>query len=159
MHRLRSRHIVIRFKLASWTLVLKCLLVPAALILLGYALIEEDHKLACLALGMAVSTVPLAIWQWMLSLQARCPLCLVPPVAHRDCTKHSSARPLFGSYRLRVANSVIFKNHFRCPYCGEFTTMETRADRPRSARHGGKPHLKEASAAVIVTDSRRRSMK
>lgn len=73
---------------------------------------------------------------WILSLlvffikrtSVRCPLCMVPLWANQKCQRNSKVKPVLGvSYRLGVANSVIFRGHYRCPYCGEpFSARESR---------------------------------
>lgn len=71
------------------------------------------------------------VTNFLLSGRLRCPLCMVPPLASRRCSKHRSATKLFWSYKLKVAHSIIFRNSFRCPYCGEPTVMEARRKRAR----------------------------
>ena len=56
----------------------------------------------------------------------KCPLCMMPPLANRGCARHRDAGRMFGSYRLVVAGSILIKDSFRCPYCGEPTVMEAR---------------------------------
>ena len=131
MHRLRSRHSVFRFKTASWLLVCKWLLIACAIGLLLYSLIAGERRLSLLAFGLGAASVLVGVVQWVLSVQARCPLCLTPPIAHRRCSRHRSAKRLFGSYRFRVACAVIFQKHFRCPYCGEWTAVDVRVNHHR----------------------------
>lgn len=68
---------------------------------------------------------------WFLSSRARCPLCMVPPLHPKSCQKHRRAKRLFGSHRLRVATTVLFRDFFQCPYCGEATKIAARV---RSSR-------------------------
>lgn len=63
---------------------------------------------------------------WVVSARLRCPLCTMPVFQNRRCSKHRNAKPLFGSYRLKVAMTVLFQGRFRCPYCGEPTGMVAR---------------------------------
>jgi DNA-directed RNA polymerase subunit RPC12/RpoP len=56
----------------------------------------------------------------------RCPLCMVPPLQSRGCARHRTAEKTLGSYRLRVAKSILLAGSFRCPYCGEPTAMQVR---------------------------------
>jgi len=128
MFHLRSRYAVICFKLAAWMLFIKWLMIPAAFISLIGAWIRIDKQLAWLALSLFAAAGLVGIMQWGLATLARCPLCLSLPIAPRICSKHRNAKRIMGSYRLRVACTVIFKRYFRCPYCGESTTVDTRAN-------------------------------
>lgn len=138
MHRLRSRNVVTRFKLASWAFILKWSLVIASLGLLldSFLFARTDH--APLALGFLVASVVMGLFQWAVSARTRCPLCLMPPLVRRGCSKSVSAKRLLGSYRFLVACSVILKRRFRCPYCGGLTEVKVRQDHgTRSVRADG----------------------
>lgn len=126
MHRLPSQSAVTRFKAASWLMVLLSILLLATPGVLVHSLVTSDRHLASLALGLMVGTVTVGITQWMVAARARCPLCHAKSIARNGCSKHRNARALFGSYRLRVAMSIIFQNKFRCPYCGESTAAKAR---------------------------------
>jgi hypothetical protein len=132
MHHLRSRQSVTRFKLVSWLLCLMWLGIVATFGIFIYSLLAKDKQLASLTLWMILSSLLLGILQWVLSSRPHCPLCLTPPIAHRACSKHRNAKQLFGSYRLRVACSIILRKCFCCPYCGETTAVEAP---PAAARH------------------------
>jgi hypothetical protein len=77
-------------------------------------------------LGLLALTPVAALIQRVLSDRARCPLCMTPPLVHKTCQRNRHARTFLGSYRLRVALSVLFRKHFTCPYCGEPTKCEVR---------------------------------
>ena len=105
---------------------LLCLSVPVTLGFLGYGLfmkLEEwvIYAVITMAAGFACGIFVLLVGSWV-----KCPLCMMPPLQKRGCAKHRTARTLLGSHRLQVALSVIFRGYFRCPYCGEPTTMEVR---------------------------------
>lgn len=126
MHRLPSQYAVNRFRAAAWLLAVKWLLATAALLVMGYALFVYDTRLVIMSLGVFMFCGVIAIIQWLIAARARCPLCLTQPVAVRSCATNRNAKRLFGSHRLRVAISIILHNNFRCPYCGEMTTLEVR---------------------------------
>ena len=130
MYHLRSRYAVICCRLAAWLLFLKWLLIPSAFIALAGAWINIDKQLALLALCLFAAAGVVGVIQWGFAALVRCPLCLTLPIAHRICSKHRNAKRLLGSYRLRVACTVIFRKHFRCPYCGETSAVEIRANAP-----------------------------
>lgn len=134
MHHLHSLQSVTRFKLASWVLLLMWLVIPATFGVLIYSLLARDKQLASLTLWMIAGSLLLGILQWLLSSRPHCPICLAHPIAHHACSKHRNARQFFGSYRLRVACTIIFMNYFRCPYCGEATAVEARPGSPRYRR-------------------------
>jgi hypothetical protein len=71
----------------------------------------------------------MVIIQWGMARRARCPLCMTPVMETKRCSKHRNAKPFLGSYRLRVALSIIFKGSFRCPFCHEPTAIQVRQKR------------------------------
>lgn len=101
-------------------------LVPGSLGFLLCALVLENVELIYSALGVIGLTVLLFIIQRLVSAKCRCPLCVGLPLCHTGAMRNRNARRLFGSYRLRVAQSIFLKGYFRCPYCGETTAMEVR---------------------------------
>lgn len=126
MHRLRSKSSIYRFRLAALLLCVKCVLVPASLAMLGYSLFTHSNQLALISMGLVLVAALLAILQWIAAARTGCPLCSTPVLAKKRCMKHRHARSFLGSYRLRVAISILFKNTFRCPYCHEPTVLEVR---------------------------------
>ena len=126
MHRLPSKHAVSRFRVAAWLLAIKWGLTSASLAIIAYAVVMFEPVLATVGVSLLVSSGVAAVLQLLVASRARCPLCLSQPVAIRKCAVHRNARRLLGSHRLRVALSVILRNCFRCPYCGETTAMESR---------------------------------
>jgi hypothetical protein len=78
---------------------------------------------------MVVLTGLVVLMQWLIAARANCPLCLTPVLTAKDCAKHRNARSFLGSHRLRVALEILFRNCFRCPYCGESTALEVRTRR------------------------------
>lgn len=140
MHSLPHGEQLFRYRVTAVLLLLKWLIIPAALVFLGYSLVHAhwnqvggDWNHVYLALGLMGFALALLIVQWVLAARCRCPLCLGPPLARKACVKHRSATRLFGSYRLRVAHSIVWKGCFRCPFCGETTVMQVR-----QRRHGGR---------------------
>jgi len=131
MHRLRSQHTVSRFRFVAMLLLCNRLLMAVAPVLLIYSLTLGDGDLTDLALGLMAACLLITIVQWLSAARLRCPLCLGSPLAHSFCVKNRHARRLLGSYRLRVALSIMMEASFRCPYCGEFTAI-----RARRRRHG-----------------------
>jgi hypothetical protein len=132
MHRLPSRYAINRFKAAAWLLAIKWLLVATSMLVIVYAITVFDAGLALMGLGAFVFCGVIAIMQWLVASRARCPLCLTQPVTVRGCATNRNAKRLLGSFRLRVAVSIIVRNQFRCPYCGELTALEVRTG---SRRH------------------------
>lgn len=134
MHRLSSPHDVTRFKLASWGLVMMSLLIVTTLGMTACAFVIDDLRLMQLALCLIVLSGVMALVQWLLSSRARCPLCRSQAIARDTSSKHRSAKRLFGSYRLQVAATIIFMKNFRCPYCGEPTSVEAHMVRRSRGR-------------------------
>lgn len=115
-----------RFRLSAVLLWSVTLLIPVALGMLVYGLLIHHENFPLLGIGLVFFAIVLRGIQWILSLRAKCPLCMVPSLSHCGCSKNRNARKLFGSYRLRVATTILFRNYFRCPYCGEPSVMEVR---------------------------------
>ena len=129
MHRLPNQKSVARFRFVALLLLASRLLMAASPVLLVCALIDGDRELTHLALALIGAALLLTIIQYFGAARCRCPLCLGPPLAHIACIKSRNARRWLGSYRLRVAISVMLEGEFRCPYCGEFTAIAVRRRR------------------------------
>ena len=135
MHRLGSQSSVFRFRLAALLLCSRCILAPGSVFLLVYSMYIGDQKLALIGVGLGVLTLLVVLVQWLISARARCPLCLTPVLANKQCAKHRNAKKFLGSHRLRVAMGVLFKGSFLCPYCHEPTSVEARPKRMPYSRH------------------------
>ncbi|HEY1122657.1 MAG TPA: hypothetical protein VGE67_13685, partial [Haloferula sp.] len=85
-----------------------------------------------IAAALGGSAVLLAILQWIVASGGKCPLCTMPVLSRRGCSRHRNARRVAGSHRIPVAFGVLFKGHFRCPYCNEPTLLELRETVRRS---------------------------
>jgi hypothetical protein len=135
MHRLHSTSSIYRFRFAAFLLCACCVLAPAAAGLIIQALITNDRPLAVIGIALLGGTFLFAILQWMFATRTSCPLCMTPVLAPRKCVTHRKTQTLLGSYRLRVALSVLLKNSFQCPYCAESTAIKVRNKSRRSARN------------------------
>lgn len=129
MHRLPSQSAVIRFRLAAYLLVIGLVMAAASLAYLGYSIFILHRAHIAISASLIVVSVILIVFQWITASRARCPLCLTPSLAKKNCSKNREAKRLLGSYRLRVATSIIRHNNFRCPYCNEPTVLEVRQRR------------------------------
>lgn len=137
MHRFPSSAAIRRIRLAALFLCLKCTLVPVSAGLLIYGIATHDIPMVRVGLGLAVASVVLQILQVLFAARTFCPLCRTPVLAKKHCRKHRSAKKLFGSYRLRVGTAALLARSFRCPYCGEPSTLEVRdPSRPRGYSRG-----------------------
>ena len=126
MHRLPHEAYLFRYRIGSSLLLLKWLLVPMSLAYLFGSLIFGDTNQVHAALWLIAATLGVMLTQWLIAARCRCPICMGTPLARKACVKHRNATRLLGSYRLRVAHSIIWKGYFRCPFCGETTAMEVR---------------------------------
>lgn len=107
---------------------LTVLLTMVCVCVLAYGLYTDQRFWLLIAAGAAGA--------WLLSLivfffrrsSSGCPLCMVPLWGSQKCQKSSKVKPALGvSYRLGVSSSIIFRGHYRCPYCGEpFNAREAR---------------------------------
>lgn len=128
MHRHHSVHTLKSLHRAAYHFLANIVLALAGVGMLGYGVYLHDHFWAVLGactLGLWLLSTGLFFIQ---RSSLRCPLCLVPVWAGKKCQKHRKAKPALGiSYRLGVAVAVIFRGHYRCPYCGEpFSSREVR---------------------------------
>jgi hypothetical protein len=129
MHRLHSKSSIWRLRIAAALLCLKCLMVPSVAGLLLYSLIIHNTFLILTSAALLLLTGAIVVIQWIISQRTHCPHCMTPVLAAKQCAKHKRAKSLFGSHRLRVALSVLFRGMFRCPYCNEPTALEIRPPR------------------------------
>ncbi len=121
---------IFRFRMAALLLWVKCLSFMLAFGTLIYAGILKNAEMVMLAIGIFGISILLAILQWLFALQTKCPLCITPVLVPKNCSKNRKVKTFLGSHRLRVANGILFRNHFRCPYCSEPTSLEVRTRRP-----------------------------
>lgn len=126
MHRLRTYTSVIRFRTAAFFWLLGGVLLLAAFGMMGWGVLKDDRQWFHFGALTLVALIPVILIQWISSMRAYCPLCLVPSMARKSCQKNRKARKLLGSYRTRVAFSVIFRGTFICPYCAEPTCVQVR---------------------------------
>lgn len=135
MHRFRSASSIRLFKAAALLLCVSFAAAPLAVVLLVLALLKSSHEQIHDLLWVGGVLGAVLFSAWILSHATRCPLCRVAVLGGSGCSKHSKARRLLGSYRLRPTVSVLLKGSFRCPYCGELVALELR-------KSGYRPGLK-----------------
>lgn len=102
------------------------LAIPSSLGLLAYGFVSGKHGWFGVAGAVVLVGIGCMILNFVMAGRIRCPLCMLPPLLNRRCTKHKGATTLLGSHRLNVAHSILLKDSFRCPYCGEPTAMQVR---------------------------------
>ncbi len=138
MHHPHSNSAVWRLRIASLLLLGNRILIPLAGGMLLVSIFASDRGLMMSGLILVIVGVLLIIAQWIAASEAGCPLCRTPVLSPMRCMKHRKARRLLGSYQLRVALAIMFKERFRCPYCNEPTAMEVRerlrGSNPRGSR-------------------------
>ena len=129
MHRLPSHSTLSRFRIASLLVVVMFVTLPLAIGFLVYGFyFREHHWFNWAGVSLLVGGF-LMIVLLIMSGKLRCPLCTMPPLQNRRCAKHRTVKRIFGSHRLKVAQSILMQDSFRCPYCGEPTAMEVRQSR------------------------------
>ena len=142
MHHPRSTTDILRFRLAACLLVGNGLLALVAAGFLIRSLMTHNFQWTMLGSGFVVLMLLMVIAQWIAASRTRCPLCCTPVLAPMRCAKHRRARTVLGSHRLRVALAILFKNHFRCPFCNEVTGMEVRQPERPVLGHLPLTHLR-----------------
>ena len=131
MHRLPSRKAIWRLRFAALLLWMAGLSFVATIVCFAWAIMERSREQVDIAISVLVGFVIIAVTQWLVALQTKCPLCLTPVLGNKSCAKNKKAKTFLGSYRLRVANSILMRNYFRCQYCSEPTELVVR---PRHSR-------------------------
>lgn len=126
MHRLPSNSSIFRFRCSSLLLWLSVLCFLSGLVVMALGFVHSRDWQVLLGGQLVGSGLAAYALEWVLSSRARCPLCMIPPLHPKRCQKNRRARRLLGSYRLQVATSVLFRDHFHCPYCGEATKIALR---------------------------------
>lgn len=126
MHHPRSISAARRLRLASILLLGNRLLILSAIGMLMVSFFANDRYLTQLGAILMVISFLLLLAQWIVGAHAGCPLCRTPVLASLGAVKHRKARRFLGSYPMRVALAITFKEQFRCPYCNEPTGMEVR---------------------------------
>lgn len=129
MHRLPSKNVLWRLRLASYLVILQALLLPLALIFLAFGISHRDHQALIISGSLFLFAILLVISNKLMTPILRCPLCAIPPMQNRGCAKHRNVRRLMGSHRLRVATTILACGYFTCPYCDEKTAMKVRSKR------------------------------
>ena len=132
MHRPRHAQVIVKLQLAALLLCLNRLLIPAAVAMAIMAVLSGEAGHSKIALALGGSALVLAVLQWVFASGGKCPLCTMPVLSKKGCSKHRNARCVAGSHRMPVAFGVLFKGHFRCPYCNEPTLLELRETTRRS---------------------------
>jgi predicted RNA-binding Zn-ribbon protein involved in translation (DUF1610 family) len=124
MHRLRHPSARTFHYLSSLAWLGSWVLVVYAVSLLVVALVKFDIMLAIRGSYWFAVVAFTAVLQRVCANAVKCPLCRMRPMIASRCQKNSKARPLFCSYRNKVALDTLTGNHFKCPYCGESTTVK-----------------------------------
>lgn len=126
MHRLPTTSVLRRFRMASLLIILKILGLFPAFGVLGYGVLIRDVRWISYGGVIFGLLLLLLVFNMLLTSRLRCPLCMVPPLQNRGCSKHRNVERILGSHRLKVAVSILSRGYFSCPYCGEKTVMEAR---------------------------------
>ena len=129
VHRLPSNSSVFRFRCSSLLLWIAVLALPSGFTVMGMGVFHSMDSMVLTGAEICVAAMLLYVAGWFVGARARCPLCLIPPLHQKKCQKDRRVKRLFSSYRLKVATDVLFKDYFRCPYCGEATKVASRGRR------------------------------
>lgn len=130
MHRLPSKSVIWRYRLASILVVITFLLFSVFLGYMAYGVWQRDLEWIIVSGWIFAVGLLVLLLNLIISSRLNCPLCLVQPLLNRGCSKHRNVKRIFGSHKLKVASSILISGHFACPYCGEKTVMKTRAQNP-----------------------------
>lgn len=126
MHRPRSFSVVFKLWWAAFLWFLLLLLIPTALALTTWLVFSGDLAYSWPVIISCGSILVVTLLQWMVASGARCPLCMMPSLSRKGCARNKRAAKLFGSYRTPAVLGILFRGHFRCPYCNEPVKMRAR---------------------------------
>ena len=113
-------------RIAALMLCIKRLAIAVAIVILLVSAFMGDPRLSITGIALLGATLLFTLIQWMFASAAKCPLCMMPVLSRRGCSRHRHAKSLLGSQRLRVALSILLKGSFRCPYCNEPTVLRLK---------------------------------
>lgn len=143
MHRLRHLRTLVFVRLTSVLLLTSYLLSVGTLMLASYSVVTGNRTLLNYSMGLFF----LCLFSWLsyriCAPSTQCPLCMMPALLPRPCSRSAKARTFLKSYHLRVAIDVIIKRYFFCPYCGEPSKCEVR-ERPK-IQEEAKPKSTQSS--------------
>ena len=142
MHQPRTARTVRSLRVSALSFLLLVLTIGVTVPLVVYALIENNRQLLGIALGLIGFAAILLLVYRISGSSARCSLCSCPVMFSQSCSRNRNAKTVFGSYRTRVACSIVLTNKFTCPYCGEATQCvpRQRSSRPQPISHPREPH-------------------
>lgn len=132
MHQFRRKSTVIWMRLCAfffWLLLFSGL---GLVVFTVYAILKNTNEMMMRLLFAIAGFVVCWLLYIYTALMCKCPLCRSGPMTPNRCAKHRQAGKFLGSYRLRVATTVLLFNRFRCPYCGESTRCSVKPKQPES---------------------------
>jgi hypothetical protein len=126
MHRPRHRRTIWHFRIAAVLLLIQWFgyLFAVGVVLAGW--LRHDFDLVLYGMGLLGAALVITVVARLQAMHCKCPLCMTPVMGKPRCAKHRRAKKCLGSYRLRVALSILLLGRFLCPYCNEFTRLELR---------------------------------
>jgi hypothetical protein len=126
MHRPRHRRTIWHFRIAAVLLLVKwsCYLVAFGVLLTAF--LRHNYLLAWSGMGLLALALVMTVVVRLQAMHCKCPLCMTPVMGKPRCAKHRRSKKCLGSYRLRVALSILLLGRFLCPYCNEHTRLELR---------------------------------
>lgn len=139
MHRPRSARTARAMKLGALCYLLLTVSVISTAGLLAYAFWHGDRELVLKSLILIGVSFILFLFYKVFASSAACPLCRCRVLSGSGAQRNRNARRLLGSYRLRVARDLTFKNSFVCPYCSEGTLCVPKDREIQQARQQEPP--------------------
>lgn len=130
MHSFKFRELARDFRVSSYLFIASA--ITALITFLCSALFFFTSQQIFILTAASSGGLFIFLWLgfWGRSNRSRCQLCNTPVFKRLRCNKSSQARPLFGSYRLRVSTTIIQKTEYRCPYCGEHFSIQVPKELP-----------------------------
>jgi hypothetical protein len=148
MHSFKFRELARDFRVSSYLFIASA--ITALITLLCSALFFFTSQQIFILTAASSGGLFIFLWLgfWGRSNRSRCQLCNTPVFKRLRCNKSSQARPLFGSYRLRVSTTIIQKAEYRCPYCGEHFSIQVPKESPSQTSLPIGPRTRRAGRSL-----------
>ena len=127
MHRQSSTRALKLLRFGALHFLFNFLLLPTAVVLMMIWLVLGNREWLLIGSITVAVLILSVIMFFLIHRMWQCPLCMGRIWIRQGCRRHQKAVTAFGmSCRLGVALSVVKKQSYRCPYCGDpFSSHKT----------------------------------
>ena len=128
MHQQRSSNSIHKLRFRAYLFLTSAASAIVSLVLITIGFFSTDDRILKCGAALLIFWIITTIFFFMLSYSWKCPLCVGAVWKKNKCRRNKNAVKTLGiSYRLGVALAAIFRQPYRCPYCGEkFSSSKAR---------------------------------